>query len=727
LETLEDRCLFSALTGASALAANAGPLGAAVASAYQQGNLVGYQPGAGHFTDPNLNGWGMAGMPDGSFAVANPFSTGLVTFYDRSGHVLPRTITVPASTSKPFGPVGQPAGVVYNDTSDFIISAHGKSAPARLIIDSIDGVISGWNPDVDATHAIVLQDTFAAGNPSVYTGLDIAQNSHGQNVLYAADIIQNRVEMFDRKFNVIGSFTDPTATNVDAGFGAWSVSAMDDKLYVTFANPFSSSSGPHGGVVDVFNTDGKLLTPSHFAANAPGAGPLENPWGITQAPANFGAYSNDILIGNVAGAGHINAFDPVTGAYLGQLHQPNGAPIAITGLWDLEFGDGTPDSGRTNQLFFDAGPNAPGISGYGLFGVIRAAGNPGGNSAAISGPDKMTVENSNAGGTFTVALAPNTSLSPSVKSSSHGHGGSGGGSGGGTGSGTFYPTASNVTQLVADITYADAIGGTFTINLAPNTTFDFLGGNDGVYGYGISALPLIGGPKSVNLTIIGNGDTIQRDLNSQGQFRLIRVAPDSALTLNQLTLQNGYDYAFNGGCIYNQGQLTISGCTLSNNTSWYSGYMYPLVGGRGGAIYNNGGTVMISDSTLSNNLVLNGGAVGGAICNDSGIVTIFHSTLYGNNGTNSGGAIYNNGTLSIDNSILSNNTAPGFDGGDYSFSGYGGGIYNTAGGTVTVKNSSRIQGNTVNGFGADVYNLGVLYLDYTSTVGIRDGNLAIVI
>ena len=130
--------------------------------------------------------------------------------------------------------------------------------------------------------------------------------------------------------------------------------------------------------MDVFNTDGKLLTPNHFAANGPGAGPLQNPWGIVQAPANFGAYSNDLLIGNVAGAGNINVFDPATGAYLGQLDQPDGTPIAITGLWDLEFGDGTPHGGKTNQLFFDAGPNAPGVSINGLFGVIQAAGDQGG-------------------------------------------------------------------------------------------------------------------------------------------------------------------------------------------------------------------------------------------------------------------------------------------------------------------------------------------------------------
>src|SRR5437868_7984922 len=85
-----------------------------VPSGYQQINLAGYQSGLAHFADPNLNGWGMVGLPDGSFCVANPFSTGLATFYDRSGHVLPQKITVPASSAQPFGPVGEPSGVVYN-------------------------------------------------------------------------------------------------------------------------------------------------------------------------------------------------------------------------------------------------------------------------------------------------------------------------------------------------------------------------------------------------------------------------------------------------------------------------------------------------------------------------------------------------------------------------------------------------------------------------------------
>jgi uncharacterized protein (TIGR03118 family) len=349
-----------------------------VPSGYQQTNLVGYTPGLAHFTDPNLNGWGMASMPDGSFVVANAFTTGLATFYDRSGHVLPQTITIPGSASPVIdqslgiGPGGHPTGVVYNPTNNFVISEHGKWAPARLIFDSIDGTISGWNPYVDPTHAIVMVDNGAAGD--IYTGLDMAQNSQGHSVLYATDFTQNRVEMFNGDFQPIGSFTDPTVKSIETSFNAWSVQALDGELYVTFA----SLANTHGGVVDVFDTDGHLLTPNHLAANAFDAGPLENPWGIIQAPANFGAYSNDLLIGNVAGAGNINVFDPSTGAYLGKLDQPDGAPVAITGLWDLEFGDGTPHGGKTNQLFFDAGPNAPGVSINGLFGVIRPAGHQGG-------------------------------------------------------------------------------------------------------------------------------------------------------------------------------------------------------------------------------------------------------------------------------------------------------------------------------------------------------------
>ena len=106
----------------------------ALLSGYQQTNLVGYKSGMAHVTDPNLNGWGMASLPNGSYVVANTFTTGVATFYDSSGHVLPKTITIPGSASPAIdnalgiGPGGHPTGVVYNPTNNFVISEHGKSA-----------------------------------------------------------------------------------------------------------------------------------------------------------------------------------------------------------------------------------------------------------------------------------------------------------------------------------------------------------------------------------------------------------------------------------------------------------------------------------------------------------------------------------------------------------------------------------------------------------------------
>jgi hypothetical protein len=97
-------------------------------------------------------------------------------------------------------------------------------------------------------------------------------------------------------------------------------------------------------VVDVIDADGNLLAPNHFAANAPGAGPLVNPWGIVRAPSHFGRFSNMLLIGNVEDA-KINALNPDTGAFLGPLTDSNNNAIVIPGLWDLSFGN-APHNGR---------------------------------------------------------------------------------------------------------------------------------------------------------------------------------------------------------------------------------------------------------------------------------------------------------------------------------------------------------------------------------------------
>jgi uncharacterized protein (TIGR03118 family) len=342
---------------------------------YIQKNLVANRHGykEGHL-DPNLvNGWGLARFPASPFWVSDNF-TGVSTLYDDKGDIIPLVVTIPPAPSMPFGPVGTPTGMVANPTLDFVISKGGKSDPALFIFATLDGTISGWNPNVDPTNAIIMVDNSLKTPPAIYTGLAIGRNSSGHNVLYAADAgPNNRIDMIDGGWNSIGSFTDSTGY-VPSGLTVYAVQNVNGKLYVTFAsiNPLQ------GGAVDVFDTDGNLVT--HFTKNTP-AGPLQSPWGITLAPADFGTFSNALLIGNVDD-GKINAFDPGTHHFLGQLADPAGKTIEIAGLWGLVFGGGAPGNGQTNQLFFSAGPN-----NYfdGLFGMIHATGE--GASAAGNGKD----------------------------------------------------------------------------------------------------------------------------------------------------------------------------------------------------------------------------------------------------------------------------------------------------------------------------------------------------
>ncbi len=184
-----------------------------------------------------------------------------------------------------------------------------------------------------------------------------------------------------------------------------------------------------------------------------------------------------------------------------------------------------------------------------------------------------------------------------------------------------------------------------------------------------------------------------------------------------------------GAGIWNDGTLTVSDSTLSGNSA-----------GTGAGIQNDG-TLTVSGSTLSNNVARSsGGGIGNF---GTGTVSVSGSTLTGNSASNNGGGIFNQGTLTVGGSTLTGNSA-GIGGGGI-WNGFyaaatvsgstvsgnsaaqGGGIWNWRN-VLTIKDSSSITGNTAPvGFGADVYNLGVLDLDNTSTIGTLDGNPAVLI
>jgi hypothetical protein len=73
-----------------------------------------------------------------------------------------------------------------------------------------DGTISGWQPKVDPTHAIVAVDRSGIG--ASYTAIAIASNpdSNNANFIYATGDSSNReIDMFDGNFNFVKSFADP--------------------------------------------------------------------------------------------------------------------------------------------------------------------------------------------------------------------------------------------------------------------------------------------------------------------------------------------------------------------------------------------------------------------------------------------------------------------------------------------------------------------------------------
>jgi predicted outer membrane repeat protein len=187
-----------------------------------------------------------------------------------------------------------------------------------------------------------------------------------------------------------------------------------------------------------------------------------------------------------------------------------------------------------------------------------------------------------------------------------------------------------------------------------------------------------------SLTIQGPGAG-QVTISGGHSSRIFEVANKTNVTLRGLTISNGT--AAEGAGIYVDygGTLTINNSTLSSN----SATVY------GGAI-DSSGTLTISNSTLSGNTAA---YAGGAIENAGANLTISGCRLSGNSvGYGSyGGAIRNDngGNLSISNSTLSDNSAPG---------GYGGAIFSLGGSTLTLTDCT-LSSNTAYDGGA-LYNMG---------------------
>jgi uncharacterized protein (TIGR03118 family) len=338
--------LFLGLTTSNAIAGSVG---------FAQINLVSDGAVPANFIDPDLrNPWGISFGPMTPFWIADN-GTGLSTLYNGAGLKQGLVVTIPPAPANPFT-TATPTGTVFNSGA-----ASGAFMSDRFLFATEDGTITGWSPGLGTTGAVRVDNSSSA----VYKGLAIAGNR-----IYATNFANGTVDVFDANYAQIlpGAFTDPT---LPSGYAPFGIENIGGSIYVTYAKKEPGGDddvpGPGFGFVDKFDTDGNLT--QRLVTGIPGDpnSPLNSPWGMASAPSTFGDLAGLLLVGNF-GDGRINAFDPVTGAFVSSLNDSLGNPIVNDGLWALKFGNSGPGF-SPDTLYFTAGLNG---EADGLFGSLQS-------------------------------------------------------------------------------------------------------------------------------------------------------------------------------------------------------------------------------------------------------------------------------------------------------------------------------------------------------------------
>ncbi len=327
----------------------ASPQGGYVATALVDGPDAPARVPAARSTDPRLvDAWGIAIASTGDAWVASQAGAS-ARHYDAAGGFVPVAVELEEGGAG----TARPTGVVSKDSRNFTVSQAGRSGTCSVIAVGLSGTIDCWAPDVGAAgRAIRVVDGAAPG--ALYTGAAIDRRGDAVAFLLAADFRQGRIDIFGSDFSRMDDVPAFVDAQLPAGLAPFGIQAIGERIYVAYAQRDGQgqpATGPGLGCIDVFDTHGHLLK----RLVGPG-GPLNAPWGMAQAPADFGAFGNALLVANL-GDGRINGFDIETGHFLGALAMPGGRPIAIDGLRGIAFGRAVPGSqAEAATLFYTAGP-----------------------------------------------------------------------------------------------------------------------------------------------------------------------------------------------------------------------------------------------------------------------------------------------------------------------------------------------------------------------------------
>jgi uncharacterized protein (TIGR03118 family) len=328
-----------------------------------------------------INAWGLVSSGASPWWTANN-GTNTSTLYPATG--APNSLVVGVS--------GGPTGIVFGGTPAVFPITGGN---ASFIFDTESGTVQAWRGGTQA------EVRYTAPDGAIYKGLATA-GTGAASQLFAADFHNAKIDVLNNAFALAGTpgaFTDP---NLPAGYAPFNVQTIGSRVFVAYAKQDADREdeldGAGLGYVDAYDTAG------HMLGRVASQGLLDAPWGLAQAPAGFGAFGGDLLVGNF-GDGRINAYKetaPNTWTPDGTLKGLDGNPLVIQGLWALEFGGGgSANAGPTTTLFFTAGPAA---ETQGEFGRIQA--NPLGVGGTVPATLALTLGSPSASfGAFTPGVA----------------------------------------------------------------------------------------------------------------------------------------------------------------------------------------------------------------------------------------------------------------------------------------------------------------------------------
>ncbi|MGH3885943.1 MAG: TIGR03118 family protein [Pseudonocardiaceae bacterium] len=385
------------------------------------------------FTMPEMvNAWGIAIRPKGAgghfWVAAGEASYEFVGDVSASGDPKLRelfqdplkAVTIPgADTKTDDTSIGKATGVVFNgadiNSDKFVVTnqpaqVDGRTVAlggsARFIFVTDSGHIAAWGergPDGNVVRVNGPSQEVFNGAPEGMQFFGVALKQGSFDTLWAADFgEQPQIRQFDQNWNLVPTqgFANPFATGepADPARGKlakpgdpvpFNITTIGDRVFVAYAiskapdEPVAGGPAFDAGEEDSLNKEQEKVTVgrpdkgklAEFTSTGElvrafeDDGRLNAPWGVTVAPASFGALGGKVLVSNFGGAGRIAAFDDTTGKFVDYMRDEAGAPVGIDGIWNILFGNGE-SLGDADTLYFAAGPADETEA---LFGALRVA------------------------------------------------------------------------------------------------------------------------------------------------------------------------------------------------------------------------------------------------------------------------------------------------------------------------------------------------------------------